>query len=1137
MSQYTEQEVQLQFLEEAHDYLNEIETDLLGMSSRNGQSADIDALLRAAHSVKGGAALMGFPELSELAHKLEDSFKVLRARPPQSAIPELEGLLLKALDGMRKVIFYHRQGVELDHAWLRSSVTPIFKRLHQILGDPTPEDENSLMSDEAGEDMVHLLFESEVGGCLDRLDQVLVQPDQPCLVEEVTIAAQELYGLSEMLDLPKFGDLCQSVTQSLKVTEPPTQQMAIAKLAIAEWKRVQSMVLIGQRDAIPSKLDISQILKASPSEKTWTPEPDPWSADLDASSINGDVEAVLELESSLHAGNVLELEDSFDAFDLDPDVLASFTEDVQDISGDQASDLSADDVTPHLSATTDPADESQVASDFITSLNQALQSVEDPIFEGDMGIGGTSEVSVDASLEPSIPSTQEEQTKEDLLSFSDFDDFQFSAEDLSELTSHLTLETAAPTSSIDAAESTLPLADLQEGMAVRPSDSDVSIDPTPVGEAFVEAPAPVRDVVENKPVPNIQPAPEPVVAQTIRVSVQKLQGLGEQFGELVIERNSLRQQLSQMRGLMDRLGDRVNALQRANNRLRTIYDQGAVSRPTPMMAIAGFSGASQPAPSNGFDTLEMDRYDAMHLISQELMETVIQIQEVTSDVNINLEDAEQTTRELSRTTKYLQNSMKQIRMRPISDLLSRVPRVLRDLGLQYGKSVSLSVKGGGTLIDRTLLEQLNDPLIHLVRNAFDHGIESTRTRLAQGKPEEGTIEIAAAYRGNQTVITLRDDGRGVALDKVKAKALKMGVPDEYLAQASEQELLELLFEPGFSTAESVTELSGRGVGMDVVRHNLQKIQGDIAIQTQPGEGTTFTITVPFNLSVVRSLIVESQNSLFAFPTNAVEEIVIPQPGSISNREGQSIFHWEGEDITLHSLGDYLRFPYQPPMVETEASPLINQPVVMLFEQDLQLFALQVDRYWSEQEVTVRQVEGSLPLPPGLSGCTILGDGRIAPLVEVMDLLDQLTTSPTLPQKAAETSDSMGISDEAQASVASVMVVDDSINVRRFLALTLEKFGFRVEQAKDGQHALELLQNGLSVRAVISDLEMPRMDGFGLLSHLKSDTNLKHLPVVMLTSRSGQKHRKIAENLGATAYFSKPFREQQLLETLMDIVAP
>jgi chemosensory pili system protein ChpA (sensor histidine kinase/response regulator) len=526
------------------------------------------------------------------------------------------------------------------------------------------------------------------------------------------------------------------------------------------------------------------------------------------------------------------------------------------------------------------------------------------------------------------------------------------------------------------------------------------------------------------------------------------------------------------------------------------------------------------------------------------MESMVQIQEVTTDLQTNLEDTERSARDLNRTSKLMQSSLTQLRMRPISDLLNRFPRALREMELKYGKQVELKVRGGGTLIDRTILEALNDPLLHLFRNAFDHGIEAPATRQTVGKPEKGSIEISAAYRGNQTVITIRDDGRGIDLDKIRAKALKMGLDESDLKAASKNDLLELIFMPGFSTAEHITDLSGRGVGMDVVRTNLQQIRGEIQVDTQLEVGTTFTITVPFTLSVVRVLLVESGEMLLAFPTSAVEEMLRLKNEDILQTVGKEVLNWEGSMVPLIRLSQWFQFSHSHRIADTEAIPVIDDQSVLLIAQGDDLVGILVDRYWGEQEVTIRQVEGTLAMSPGFSGCTILGDGRVVPLVDAIALLRWIDNngdtghsqnlSHALSTLESDSGSAIAPTKNDYIDKTTILVVDDSINVRRFVAMTLEKAGYRVEQAKDGQDALDKLKGGLVVQAVVSDIEMPRLDGYGFLAHVKSDPNCQNLPIIMLTSRSGEKHRQIAMNLGASAYFSKPFREPELLKTIQQL---
>ncbi|MGR3276318.1 response regulator [Acaryochloris marina NIES-2412] len=1138
MSHDSEQEVRLQFLEEAFEHCHQIESGLLGIGTSGVDRQQMDGVLRAAHSVKGGAALMGFHNLSQLAHRLEDFFKVLKIGKVE-VNGETESLLLTGMDFMRQVATLNQQGDDVDEQWLETQAYPVMEQLHDLLGDPQPEDEASLLSSEVGEDMSFVLFESEVEECLTRLEEQMTSQDVNIIVAEFDSTLEELGGLGEMLDMPAFHGLCQSTLQYLKSSTEPDQQLKIAEVGLQELRRSQAMVLVGQKDAIPDSLDVSSLGEiagaigqpADVSADLTTEEADPF-AGMEFSLEPLDLGIADPAEADLLAGAELEFEpQELDATVAEPDLFAGaeLEFDPQELETAAAeSDLFAG-----ADLTLEPQDLEAVAP------LEAAASVEIP-----------------AELEePQLAPAA------DLDAFADVD-LAGIAEEIESLVPE---EAAVPALEVESSTTQPEIAEEVEwsdSFAAEAVDLISSFDATP--EQSVSPPVEAPKVAERKPArkrastrtvakPMATGAAAPETADTtIRVPVSKLNQLNELFGELIIERNGLQMQLKQLRNLTELLRDRVHTLDKSNAQLRAAYDKISVqevsAQAVPAMAVpvgvgGQANGSATPASftsphlDNDFDLLEMDRYSEMHLLSQELMEAAVQIQEVTGDINTGLGDAEQTTRGLTRTSKLIQTSMTQVRMRPVSELLSRFPRVLRDLSLRFGKQVELKIVGGTTLVDRSILESLNDPLIHLIRNSFDHGIEKPEARVAAGKSPKGIIEIRATYRGNQTQITIKDDGGGINLDKIKSRAMEMGLDAEDLRNASTSDLLDLIFEPGFSTASSVTDLSGRGVGMDVVRTNLQKIRGSIAVDTETGVGTTFTISVPFTLSVIRVLLVEVANMMLAFPTDIVEEMMLLNSEDIMDSAGAEVLNWDGEMVPLVRLNQWLQLPRIAKLPDTEQTPSINAPTVLMVEDGNELVGLQVDRYWSEQEVTIRQAEGNIAMPEGFAGCTILGDGRVIPLIDALSLLNWMNDrNNDFTGNSGALAGALSGADTPMVETTAtqqplVMVVDDSVNVRRFLALTLEKAGYRVEQAKDGQHALEKLESGLPIQAVVCDIEMPRMDGYGFLAHVKAKPDFKSIPVAMLTSRSGDKHRKLAMTLGASAYFSKPFREKELLQTL------
>ncbi|MBW4514412.1 MAG: response regulator [Timaviella obliquedivisa GSE-PSE-MK23-08B] len=1027
MSQDRELEIRLQFLDEAQEYLATLESAVMGLSNSGVDVDRINAALRAAHSIKGGAGMMGYDILSHLAHRLEDSFKVLKIQRQTIEIDAaLEGLLLSGVDCLNQVIEGDRQNIPPDPDWLGDAAAPIFEQLYERLGEPQAEDASSMLAPEDGQDVLRLLFETEVDGCLQRLESVLESRD-PCLREEVEILAQELGGLGEMLQLQPFIRLCESVTDHLVAA--PEQVEEIAELALAAWRRSQALVLTEHLDTLPTAI------KAS-----FAVAPRPIAAPIEESA----------------AVNWIDFEET-----------------------------------------------------------------EEPVFD-----------SVDAAVETHHESTFNLQTQAE----------EYSEQIHESARERIDEQVSEPIAKkIDLADTVNAATVLQPHTSRRRRIPDLQI----------------TEVVPDLPQHASTESPE----STVRVPSKQLDQLNDLFGELTIERNALDLHLGRLHSLVQALSHRVQILDQSNVLLRDSYDTVAPNQNLEMPATQsnGKTRASdnrlpsdeylqnamaqlQDLQGKPFDALEMDRYSNLHLLSQEVMETIVQIQEVTTDIELSLDDSEQTARNLNKTSRQLQNKLTKLRMRPLSDVLDRFPRALRELSLQHGKPVQLKVGGGNTLVDRNILEALNDPLMHILRNAFDHGIEAAETRAAQGKPEEGLIEICAAHRNNRTVITVRDDGGGIPLNKVRAKARQMGLDEVLLAAASEEDLLSLIFEPGFSTSDQVTALSGRGVGMDVVRDRLKQIQGEITVATEPGKGTTFTLSVPFTLTVSRVLIAESNRMLLAFPIDLIEEMVLLPAEQVMLMAGSEVFNWEGLVVQLIRLAEWLEFNCPRQLDGMEAAASVNVPTVLMLNQGNQVVGLEIDRSWGEQEVAIRKVEGLLSMPPGFSNCTILGDGRIVPLVDISELLRWIASSERARVDSSPARSHLPPASSPRPSVVhgdrhpTILVVDDSINVRRFLALTLEKAGYQVAQAKDGQDALDKLSAGLTVQAIVCDIEMPRLDGFGFLARFKADSTFEQIPVTMLTSRSGEKHRQLAMSLGATAYFSKPYNEQALLQTLKQLIA-
>ena len=1069
--------IPLKFLDESEDCCDRIEATVLGLANTIPNPQAIDEALRAAHSVKGGAAMMGFAPLSHVAHQLEDFFKILRVRYHSKSINiDVETLLLAGIDCLRQVGDLHRQEQLVDEAWLATQSQPIFDRLRQHLGDLRPEDEDALLSQEGDVDPGILLFEGGVNEALDLLDrQFDLAPAQ--LLQELQATAEELSDFGRMAKLDRFVDLCQSVkSQSQSISAP--QALELTYRAIKVWRKAHSLVLLGRFDKIPDRLprvpsNPDQLELDSPLEIRERFNPSSGLASLDLSLLQSEI-ANLDIQTEESDDEIqapLELFSELAAFDS-PEFPA-------DLGADGDDDLRQPDV-------------GTLILDSPLELFSELAAFDSPEFPTDLG--------------------------------ADWDDNRRQPDVDTLILDSPPLELFSELAAFDSPEF-----------------------PTDLGALRVIQQTAIPDTVSP---PSLSTSKRQ--SQTVRVPVEYLQQFNTVFGKLILERNAIDLRLAEIQNYTGLMRKRMKQLESSNQELRQWYDKAAILFqrgsanerliPTPENTIAPANLPilkSITSQSLEFDLLEMDRYNDLHLVSQTQIETIVQLQEVTADIELSLQEMTRSVTSLNQTTRTLQVNLTRTQTLPFADVVKRFPRLIRDLSVQFGKSVTLQIQGENIGIDRAMLENLSDPLMHLLRNAFDHGIEDPATRIAAGKSTQGSIVLTASQRSGETMITIADDGGGVKLDRIRDRLQQMGLPAAEVAKMPEAQLLDVIFEPGFSTAASLTELSGRGVGMDVVRTNLEQVRGNIRIETQPGIGTTFIIRVPLTLSIVKVMLLERSGFFFAVSVDSVKEIIHFQPDLVT-ADGTKIT-WQSQSIPLIALEQGISFGRNSRTFGLPGRPTISQPTVLIVGEDRRSRAFYIDRYWGEQEVTLRSIDSPMPLTPGFGNSIILGDGRVVPLLDPIQFASWILDTPN--SIAREKShhqfvESSLVEIDAVAEpiqAQTILVIDDSINVRRYLAVMLEKEGYQVEQAKDGQEAVEKLLAGLVVQAAICDIEMPRLDGYGVLETLRSNQDFEDLPILMLTSRNSEKHRMLAINLGASAYFSKPYTESELLAMLRYLI--
>ncbi|MFH7244530.1 MAG: response regulator [Spirulina sp.] len=635
-----------------------------------------------------------------------------------------------------------------------------------------------------------------------------------------------------------------------------------------------------------------------------------------------------------------------------------------------------------------------------------------------------------------------------------------------------------------------------------------------------------------------------VTDQTMRVSVSHLDNLNNLMGELVVNRNSLEQDQEQLRQSLDNLLNQVQQLNDVGQRMRDLYERSLLesslmaNRQAFALGGSGGRGGGNDSGSHAtgatFDALEMDRFTGFHTLSQEMIELIVRVREASSDIEMTVDSTDQIARQFRQVTTQLQEGLNKARMVPFGQTADRLPRAVRDISIKCGKEAKLVVEGRDTLVDKMILERLYDPMTHLVNNAITHGIETPEERLAAGKVREGMITVRAFYQGNQTVIYIADNGGGINPAIVKAKALTKGLITAAEAQTmSDIEVYDLLFEPGFSTRDQADDFSGRGVGMDVVRTALADIRGSITIESEVGKGTSFTIRLPLTLSITKALSCINNQARIAFPIDGVEDMFdVPKARVQTDDQGHTSILWRDTLLPLRPLGDLLKFNRILGRGRVYGGSHDEDMMSIVVLRSANSFiGLQVDQVIGEQEIVIKQLEGPVPKPTGIAGATVLGDGRVMPIADVLELIDMATgrvrrEAPTSLWNQPEIEEP---EDTTVHTEPTVLIVDDSITVRELLSMSFNKVGYRVEQARDGQEAWDKLRSGLPCDLVFCDIEMPRMDGLELLSRLQKDEILSQIPIAMLTSRGADRHRQMAVELGAKGYFTKPYLEEMLLD--------
>ncbi len=1096
--------------------LQAIETELVTLSVDRSVTK-VNNLLRAAHSIKGGAASLGLVEIEELAHQVEDIFRIL-SHPELPFDRQLERLLFQLYDCLARLVTCEIDRAplpDLFHTQTQIVLANIDDEIGHfvIAGQQTP---NGII---AGTDLTQSIFEVDVAQSLARLERVLLDPQcERIAVGEFRAQSEVFIGIAQLVNLPEFSAIAHATINALD--RHPHRQREICCFALVNFYQALEAVLTNDRANCGKIIPGLAFLLAEAPTLAFAGAIASRAAYLGDLELMFDVPARVDRDLAIDVYSTTEREILFDLERMfDRDALCA-----------------------------PPPDSERTAFSLdweILDDDSSIVELDEPIEQRDLFVPVLAKPS-DGDLRFDLLDLFERPThyiavpREDSIGLYDLIE-------LFDCPAPLSLAVLPLATSFDLIDAfDLPSStNLLDGIHARRTEimaivASITCDfdnLAPIDPHTFALPPKTAKLPRPKPSRPIALAPAPQLS--VRVALDRLERMNNVIGELAIERHGLALYNEQVRANLLGMRDKCERFQTISDKLRQLADTLSLSPARRSATSAERVPLASNLSEQFFDALELDRYSELHGIAQETSEQLAQIQEQIEDLDLFSTQSDRQIERQKQLLSYLRDDLMWARMLPLGEILNRFPRTLHDLSIEYQKPVDLKIMGAGVLVDRSTIDKLLDPLLHLLRNAFDHGIETPDIRRAAGKSERGSIEITAYHQGSQTVIEIRDDGGGMDLERIRAKAIALELPNAETATADR--LLDFIFSPGFSTSDRVTKLSGRGMGMDIVKAQIQTLKGTIFIDSELGRGTTFTLRIPLTLTIAQLMVCQVGRAVYAFPADSIHRIVIPTHETIAHRDDRRWLVWQDRQIPIYNLADLLA--YSVPLAERTLSQTLKATIdnppdwlspLLLIRSGERHFALEIDRSLSEQELTIVPFSKGITPPSYSYGCTILGDGVILPVIDLHTLIRVAIVGVASPSenRPYRSVKPPTIAPQPQISTDLILVIDDSVTTRQSLCLSLEKFGYRTLQAKDGQEALQLMrQKASELELAICDVEMPNMNGFEFLNVRRQDATIAEIPVVMLTSRSSAKHRQFATHLGAIGYFIKPYIERDLIAAI------
>ncbi|WP_019509483.1 response regulator [Pleurocapsa sp. PCC 7319] len=1030
--------------EDAPEYLQMLEEGI-----KDPDSPDFTALLRAAHSLKGGAGLASLTSLQHLAHRLEDVLVGIQGE--QIAERELAWALIEK--GIDEVGFVLSQARTVDDAIANPE---LITALEALVGTSSETEECSTTDDDGGTSQNNHLVWNTLTVELENSFIVIeeLELDAPDEVIQPLLAdfADECIFMAETLDLPWLGEAMEPITEALENSET------------VEVLLLTKEIIHHLRDEIQNYLSH---LASDESEEEQEGQPEGINV-LVVNTLNEDLEAILQAIADLALDTPEE---------VITEALTGFADECTFMGETLELPWLAEAVAPIETILTeaDPIEALLVSQELVQEIRQRrnlylenLQSENINLEDTNLEDASDSEAFAISELDNEYEELGEVEDVEGFFDFPDDDE----GEELS------TVMFAPP--------------------VVSKSESKI-----------------IATVAEK--------SKKPAVNQ-LKIPLKRLEEMTNNVEELILSQSRISRQQQILNQANHRLRSLTRQFEPIREQIQNLYDQLAV-RSTDMSqpgdTAANTTGDDRVLSNDSFDTLEMDRYTDLHTSLQSFQELMLQIQETRTDIDFVerelVDDLELNQKNLDTLYSKITDS----RLVTFDTLAKRFVPQIKGLSQRFDKPVNLEIEGKNTLVDQILLEQLQTPLTHLLNNAFDHGIEAKYDRIAAGKSETATILLTAKLQNNQLVITIQDDGSGINIEKVYNRAVQRGIcpANKSIKDFKPETILNWIFEPDFSTAAQVSDISGRGMGLDIVLNLIRQLKGQLRVQTDAGLGSIFTINLPLNLSLQSLLLVQLHDRLVAFPHTSILEMLPERELDFTDKHKQHL-NWQGQVIALASVSSLFPCP-------RKTLKLSQGKVAMVLKTAFEPLVILVDDIVKEEKLIIKPFDETIPVPPYIAGCTVLGTGEVIPVI-LPQGLEQDAVAEVSAKDSAVT---------IVSGTSTVLIAEDSVATRRMLEKILIASGYQVIVCRDGQEALEQIdQYKGRIDLIVSDIEMPRLNGFELLEQVRVKPAFKNTPIVMATSRTGDRHKQEAKRLGATDYLGKPVQPQELVDVVAALLA-